>query len=338
MKNSVKISIGVLSAIIICVVGFFIWNKVIKNQDNGKNKIEQVNLSDENKLNILGYSYNFNSVEEISSGDMIRLAFHAIHKGWVPVRDTEKSDYVEDLGFPYSESYIKGIIYSLFGVEIKDNTPNVGEGITYNEGKFYFEWGDGDPVPQAINIQKENKDGITCYTYDVIYDGNVGIGYSGEKYEVGIDNNGFVKYKRNISSRLFDNIESMKYDEKNASDTMNGIVAILNAGEKQFITEQKDDYFIYKDELGNTYEIKNFTSIQTMDKLVSADKNWILFDCMLTYVDKDENYTDDDGNVFNVEVAVVVDKDLKNIEFHATADKYIESEKSKRNFSYDIDY
>jgi len=355
MKKFVKVFIIIVLCVILGGVGFFVGDKVMKNRGNNSNNVvaesgknssdaevknvsgnvEKIDITNEDKLRILGYASDFKSVDELTTGDMIHLAFIGIHRDWVPRMEIAEDSYVENMGVPYPESYIKNIIYSVFGVEIKDHTLNDGEYIQYKDGYYYYQWGDGDPIPEPINIESNNNGENTYYTYDVIYEGNAGVYYKGEKNEVCMDKDGAVKSKKSISDKLFEKNESMKYDKSDIKNPVNALAAILNAGEKEFITEKKDGYYVFKDELGKTYEIKCITDIAVEDQLKSEDGNYVLFECDLYYTDKNGKDVDNDGYLNHIDIAIVLDKELKKCEIHSPTDNYVKSQKESKNYKYE---
>ena len=350
MKKSIKILVFIVSCVVVGLVSFFVCDKVINNQGTEKSNtvaenkvsngnknetsgnVEKINITNEDKLRILGYTPNFNSVEDLSTRDMVHTALVGIYRDWVPRIEVDEDGYVQDLESPYPESYIKNIVYSVFGVEINDYKTDEEDYITYKDGYFYCQWGDGDPIPEPINIVNDNKDGNTYYTYDVMYEGNIGIYYKGEKYEVCIDKDGFVRSKKSIADKLFENNESMKYNKSDVENPSNAFSVILNLGEKTFVTEQKNDYYIFKDDLGKTYEIKSIDEIVVTEELISEDEKYILYECNLLYTDKDGTEVDSDGNVRTISVGVTWDKEFKNCEIHSPIDNYIKTQKDERNY------
>lgn len=364
MKKGVKILIVVLCLIIVGLITFIVVDKVlntkkedkinnesnnvivaenninnvdannttltneVNNQNqtiNSSSKIKKLDITVNQKLDILCYSPKdeFSTINDLSNDEMIHLAAMAIWYGFVENISSNELN-------GYSKECINQIVYSIFGVEVKEHKSI--ESATYKNGYYYIGWYDGDAISVAINVEKSNENNISYYTHDIINSGDIATYYYGEKYKVAFDSNGFVQSRKCISNKVFDNIESMKFESSNEPNGINAIVAILKYGENKFITEQKDGYYIYVDDFGNRYEIKEITEIcvKPCETLTSKSGDEYLYHCRLYYIDKDEKYEFGTGSI---EIALLLSKDNKNYSIKAPYDDYLGTTSFSRNFS-----
>ena len=304
---------------------------VSKEQSNNNSEIKKLNISNENKLKILCYapSKTFDSVDELSAEDMVYLVYAGLNNDWINI---QHGNIEEGLGFAYSESDVKSAVYTIFGVKLNENPSTVG--VDYKDGYYYMSFASGDAIPTPVNVESEAAAGTAYYTHDVISYGNVGIYYSGEKYTVGIDSEGFVKSRKLVSNKLYEDINSMQYNLQNPENEENAIVALLKAGKEEFVSEQKNGYFVYNDQFGNSYEIKEITEIGVdFETITSTDGNSYLFKCQIYYTDKDGKDVASNGNVNIIDVALVLSKDLSNYTVHAPYYDYTGSTSFTNNFA-----
>lgn len=266
--------------------------------------IEKIKINKEYIFKILSITdLRFDSMDELTDEDLIRVAIFAVFEDYEDVIP----NLPKDNEGKYSEELINQIAYSFFGKEIsKHQSIEIAE---YSEGYYHLEMGDGDPIPEAFNIEESKKGNDIVYLYDEVLEANIGIIYSGEKYEVVTDSNGFVKSRKLVNDKLFEKTESMKMEKGEASRDYNYIVAVLKLGEDTFKTEQKDGYFTFSDANGKTHEIKEYTGITVELSNVADGDDQDVQIVTLNYKDKDGNEVNKENNINTVDVKIKMSKD-----------------------------
>ncbi|MBO5349189.1 MAG: hypothetical protein J6A89_05160 [Clostridia bacterium] len=233
MKKSVKILIIVLILIIVGLATFIVVDKVINNKkedvaeinsvvdnagqkdesDNEQNKIsesenkvnsnnktndstsnfdiEKIDISIENKLLIAHYLEDFENVNELTTEDMLNAISRGLNYDWIKLESIVENDRA------YSEKQIKSVVYSVFGVELKENKSVVG--LEYKNGNYRLTQGDGDPIPVLYNLTTDVAAGTVYCKYEIYKVGNIGIYSSGKKYQVIVAND-VLKSKETIEN------------------------------------------------------------------------------------------------------------------------------------------
>ena len=116
----------------------------------------------------------------------------------------------------------------------------------------------------------------------------------GDQYWVSNDND-LSDLKKIIEENIVLDKNKISYFEKNADleytsnpkDDINGKVAIIKMGEKEFQTTMRDGYYEYKDMWENIYYIKEIINIHSEYRATGND-NWAnLFEGVIEYIDKD---------------------------------------------------
>ena len=120
--------------------------------------------------------------------------------------------------------------------------------------------------------------------------------------------------KDTINDNYFENNKNLEYSS-NPKDDINGKVAIIKAGEKEFMTEKKDGYYTYIDDFSSSYDIKKITNI-TSEYEMNGNDNWAnLFRVGIEYIDKDNN-----TNTFDIAVIIPTNSGIASI--RGTYDNY----------------
>lgn len=301
----------------------YIQEESNENHDDGTN-LKLIKISTENKIRVLSYlkTKEFSSIYDLEDGEILDSIFMGIHNGWINLEYVDNSEE----GIFYKKEDIDNAIFSIYCGKIENGTTtNI---VKYKDGMYYYSIGDGDPIPEVYNIQSSKNQEMEYYIYNVVNEENVGIYYTGEQYEVGVEK-GFIKSKRAVTKGIFDSVEFFSYDKTAPESGLNALVTIIKAGETSFITNQENGVYVYVDEIGNRYEYKSIESISVdNDTVISTDGKLVLFRCSINYIPKDSNEED----IKSIQIALVMSNDFSDYEIHAPYYDYIKTTDFTNNF------
>lgn len=168
-----------------------------KNQSSSESNIKKIEISDENILNILMDTDNFIDGANLSTDEYLSIVYNALNEGYI-VLDEERSNQSGKSSVTYSVDEINSIVYSIFGVKLKDNM-SLGDVLVYKNGKYTMQFSDrGAVVPVAKNVQYDAAAGTQYITYELYYEENGSEDLKGT-YTIGISGQtGFVRSKKSM--------------------------------------------------------------------------------------------------------------------------------------------
>lgn len=330
MKKIFKcfIIIALVTAII-AGVWWFIGKKV--NKKDEVVNIAKIDFTEEQKLNMIRYMNDFESSSDLSVDEMMGAISYGVHRGYIDGGSIEEGYMV------IPEEKIKSAVYSLFGVELKENKSSENEyEYKYENGKYYFGLADGDPMPFVINMKREESNGETKYRYNYVEIGSF-LEYEGNRYEV-IMKDGFVQSKKLVGDSIFFEAENIKHNSLDSVDqeSLRVIEKFIKNGEQQLKTTEEDDYYIYQDDFGGKYEIKSITEIMIGEKLMSQDEKHTLYEVTLYYKNKDGNSFDSENSAYNFDIGIVIDNETNEYEIHGPYEKYKATQQLNFDYSFDM--
>ncbi len=167
------------------------------SSDNNTNDTKKIEISNENILNILMDTDNFIDGANLSTEAYLSIVYNALNEGYI-VLDEERSNQSGKSTVIYSVDEINSIVYSLFGVELKENM-SYGDVLIYKDGKYTMQFSDrGSVIPVAKNVEYDAAAGTRYITYELYYEENGSEDFRGT-YTIGISGQtGFVRTKKSM--------------------------------------------------------------------------------------------------------------------------------------------
>lgn len=162
----------------------------IESQD-----IKTITLSDEEIINILIDVEPFESGADLSTDKKLAIVYNALNERKIVQYEYRRG---ENNKVEYTTEEINGIVYSLFGVTLKENK-SFGEVLTYDGEKYILlQKNENDNSLVAKNIEYDVAAGTAYINYDLYKKGTNGEKYEGS-YAIGKNNeSSFVKCKKEM--------------------------------------------------------------------------------------------------------------------------------------------
>ena len=173
-------------------------NNTNTTENNGnEEQIDKLNISDENLVNILAETEDFQDGGKLQTETYIAIVYRALNEGYI-VLDKSRSNESGKSIVEYSTDEVNKILYSIFGVKLSE-FKSYGEVFVYNNGKYVLHFSDGGTGAfQVKNIETGVAAGTEYLTYDLYYKDEMGEEYRGN-YSIGINNQThFVSSKKKM--------------------------------------------------------------------------------------------------------------------------------------------
>ena len=173
-------------------------NNTNTTENNGnEEQIDKLNISDENLVNILAETEDFQDGGKLQTETYIAIVYRALNEGYI-VLDKSRSNESGKSIVEYSTDEVNKILYSIFGVKLSE-FKSYGEVFVYNNGKYVLHFSDGGTGAfQVKNIETGVAAGTEYLTYDLYYKDELGEEYRGN-YSIGINNQThFVSSKKKM--------------------------------------------------------------------------------------------------------------------------------------------
>ena len=141
--------------------------------------ITKIDISDAEIVNILIDVDLFEGAEELSTEKKLAIVYNALNENKISLYKNRGNGQAK---VEYTENEVNGIVYSLFGSELKENK-NYGELFVYKDGKYTLIHSDrGKEKLEAENIESDVAAGTVYINYDLyvngVYNGRYTIGKS----------------------------------------------------------------------------------------------------------------------------------------------------------------
>ncbi len=142
-----------------------------KEEDSKTNKeIKKIDISEEEIVNILIDVDPFERVEDLSSEKKLEIVYNALNENKIKAYKNRGDGQAK---VEYTEGEINGIVYSLFGSELKENK-SYGTSFVYKDGKYTLVHSDrGEEIPEARNIEYDVAAGTMYINYDLYVNGTL---------------------------------------------------------------------------------------------------------------------------------------------------------------------
>ncbi len=175
-------------------------NEIKENHNENKEKtenktIKKVELTEDEIVNILIDASSFNDVSELSTETKLKIIYNALNENKIKAYANRGDGQTT---VEYTEGEVNGIVYSLFGSELRENK-SYGEVFVYKNGKYILEHSDrGSQTHIAKNIRTDAAAGTAYIGYDLYYSENGNEEFKG-RYEIGINGTtSFVTCKKGL--------------------------------------------------------------------------------------------------------------------------------------------
>lgn len=142
-----------------------------KEEDSKKNKeIKKIDISEEEIVNILIDVDPFERADDLSSEKKLEIVYNALNENKIKAYKNRGDGQAK---VEYTEGEINGIVYSLFGSELKENK-SYGTSFVYKDGKYTLVHSDrGEEIPEARNIEYDVAAGTMYINYDLYVNGTL---------------------------------------------------------------------------------------------------------------------------------------------------------------------
>ena len=131
--------------------------------------MQQCSLQEE-IVNILIDVDPFERVEDLSSEKKLEIVYNALNENKIKAYKNRGDGQAK---VEYTEGEINGIVYSLFGSELKENK-SYGTSFVYKDGKYTLVHSDrGEEIPEARNIEYDVAAGTMYINYDLYVNGTL---------------------------------------------------------------------------------------------------------------------------------------------------------------------
>jgi len=167
----------------------------IENEKKESHEIKRITLSDEEIIDILIGAVPFESGVDLSTDKKLEIVYNALNAGKISEFKDRKG---ENNKVEYTVEEVNGIVYSLFGVSLKENK-SYGDAFVYDGEKYVLQLNnekDNDLV--AKNIEYDVAAGTAYINYDLYQKSNSGEVYKGS-YAIGKNKeSSFIKSKKEM--------------------------------------------------------------------------------------------------------------------------------------------